>query len=126
MQKGEDRAYLSKSVLDDIEADGVPGLVRAVGRMISDDQPSFECFSKAGDDFQSAADAEQFWDAALDFAACLREAELDPEPPEPPDPPPEDPHPDPPIPPGRPPRNVADIVLAALVVQLKKRTPKGA
>ena len=123
MQKGGDRAYLSKSVLSDVETDGLPGLIRAVGRMISDDQPSFECFSKAGDDFGSAADAEQFWDAALDFAACLREAELDPEPPEPPPPPPEDPDP---LPPGRGPRNVADIVLAALVVQLQRRTPKGA
>ena len=26
MQKGEDRAYLSKSVLNDVEADGLPGL----------------------------------------------------------------------------------------------------
>ena len=122
MQKGDDRAYLAKSVLNDVEAEGLPGLITAVGRMISDDQPSFECFNQASNDFGSAADAEQFWDAALDFAACLREAELEPEEPEPPPPPPEDP----PVPPGRGPKSVADIVLAALVVQLHRREEKGA
>ena len=89
--------------------------------MIGDNHPSFECVSQFDFDPGSASDGEQVWDAALDFAKCLREAELDPEPPEPPPPPPEDPHPDP-VPPGRGPRNLADIVLTALVVQLQRRS----
>lgn len=107
------------AVLDGAGTGGMPGLVKTMYRMIGDDQPSFECIKAADDAFGSASSPEQVWDAALDMAACLRGAEFEVEPPDPP--PPEDPHPDPP---PRPPRglkdNVADIVLAGLLVRLRE------
>ena len=107
------------AVVDGAEADGMPGLVKTVFRMIGENQPSIDCIREADNAFESASDAEQFWDAALDMAACLRNAELEPEPPDPPEPPPD--HPDPPPPPPFDWRdNVADVVLAGLLVRLYK------
>ena len=117
------------AVLDGLEADGLPGLVSAVSREISDDQPSFDCLSEASDAFGSVAvddneDVEggesipddQTWGAALDMAACLRGALLEPEVPEPPEPPEQPPEPQQP---GRG-HSMADVVLAALFVHLRK------
>jgi hypothetical protein len=115
------RAYILKSILNDVEVDSMPGLVRAIGRMIGQNQPSIECVREFDNDLSSASDSDQVWDAALDFAKCLRDAKLDPEPPEPPPPPPDPPHPDP-LPPGGGTFSVADIVLAAFLVQLQKRS----
>lgn len=82
--RAERRRKAVGELLDGLEADGYPGLVKTVFMMIGQNQPSIECFREAEDGFASAADAEQFWDAALDFAACLKDAKLDPDPPEPP------------------------------------------
>lgn len=113
-------------VLDGLEADGFPGLVKTVFRMIGENQPSIDCLVEADNAFGSVAvgggqgglAAEQTWDAALDMADCLRDALLEPEPPELPEPP------EPPEPPQPPPSdwrdNVADVVLAALLVHLRK------
>ena len=122
------RRKAAGAILDGIEAEGLPGLLTAVGRMIGENQPSIDCLLEAEDAFGPGApsggsgeeiDAEEVWDSALDLAGCLRDAILDPEPPEPPEPP-EDP-PDPPRPPPSDWRdNVADVVLAALLVRLHK------
>lgn len=116
------------AVLDGLEANGLPGLVSAVAREISEDQPSFDCLSEASDAFGSVAvddsdeeegnveesiPDEQSWDAALDMADCLRGAILEPDLPEPPEQPPEPPEPDR----GH---SMADVVLAALLVHLRK------
>lgn len=106
-------------VLDGIEADGMPGLVKTMFRMIGDNQPSIDCLIEADNAFQSAANEEQVWGAALGMAACLKGALLEPEIPDPPPPPPD--HPDPPPPPPHDWRdNVADVVLAGLLVNLRR------
>src|SRR5690348_7375742 len=67
---------------------GLPGLVQTIGRMIGQNQPSFECIRQADADFQSASSAEDAWGAALGMAACLRGAKMLPDDPDPPEPPP--------------------------------------
>lgn len=115
------RRKAAAAILDGIEAEGLPGLITAVGRMIGDDQPSIDCFRQAEVDFGGAQTGEQFWDAALDFAACLKEAELEPEPPDRPDPP--DGPPDPPPPPPHDWRdNMSSLVLAALLMHVHKQS----
>jgi hypothetical protein len=111
-----DRSREVSDVLAGIEDGGLPGLTKTVYRMIGPNQPSAECVRQADDDFASAATPDDVWDAALDFAACLRDAKMDPEPPEPPHPP--DPPPPPPPPPHPPKDSVADVVLAALLAHL--------
>lgn len=108
-----DRVRPLSAVLGDVQADGLPGLVRTVFRMIDPEGPSAECIQRADDAFASAADAEQVWDAALDMAACLRSAPIFtlPEPPDPPEPPPD-------LGAG----SMADLVLAVLLVQLRDKT----
>lgn len=118
MQSRTTLADLSRAITAGIESGGLPGLLQTLGRMIGDHQPSFECVVGFDNDLASAGTAEQVWDAALDFAKCLREAVLDPEPPEPPEPPPEEPDPDA-RPPGRRPETLADVVLATLLVRLR-------
>ena len=121
---------ISRSILDGVEVETMPGLVKAIGRMIGQNQPSIECVRKFGDDLGSAANdfgepggvgEDQVWDACLDFAKCLKDAKLDPAPPDPPEPPEDPPHPDP-LPPGGGTYSIADIVLAAFLVRLQKRS----
>lgn len=130
------RAALRKAVgevVHGLETGGVPGLIKTVGRMIGQNQPSIECVREAEQPFGADAPSggedsaeifgEESWDAALDFAACLRDAKLDPDPPEPPPPPPLPPPPPPPPPFPPPPQpdgrgTLADAVLAALLVRL--------
>ena len=128
------RRKAAGAILDGIESDGVPGLITAVGRMIGENQPSMDCLLEAEDSFGPGApsggsgseiDAEEVWDSALDLAACLREAILDPEPPEPPEPP-EDPPEPPPPPPHDWRDHMSEVVLAALLVRLHKEGPKRA
>lgn len=109
------------AVLDGVEAGGFPGLVSAVGRMIGEDQPPIECFRQAEVDFGGAQTGEQVWDAMLDLVDCLRDAKLDPEV-EVPDPP-EEPPPDPTQPDRA--HDLADIVLAALLVHLRGEGATG-
>ena len=104
------------AVLDGVESNGFPGLVTAVGRMIGPNQPPIECFTQADVDFAGAQTAEQVWGAALGLAACLRNAKLEPEVPDPPPPPPPEP--------GRS-HSLADVVLAALLVNLRDKGAKG-
>jgi hypothetical protein len=98
------------AVLRDVQADGMPGLVRTVFRMIDPDGPSAECIQKADDAFASAATPEQVWGAALGMAACLRSAPIFalPDPPDPPEPPPD-------LGAG----SMSDLVLAVLLVHLR-------
>jgi hypothetical protein len=118
-------------VLDGLEADGFPGLVKTVFRMIGQHQPSIDCLVEADNAFGSVAvgggkgglAAEQTWDAALDMAACLKGALLDPGLPEPDPPEPEPPEPTPPSPDGR--DSLADVVLAALLVRLRDEGRPG-
>ncbi|WP_294121036.1 hypothetical protein [Sphingomonas sp.] len=124
------------AILDGIEADGLQGLFTAVGRMIGENQPSIDCVREAEgafgpgatsggfseddtlEDIEGSIFGDNVWDSALDFAACLRNAELEPVEPDPVEP--TDPHPDPPPPPPWDLKdNVADIVLAGLLVRLK-------
>lgn len=125
--RAERRRKAVGEVLDGIEVDGLPGLMKTMYRMIGENQPSIDCVLEAEQPFGADApsggeDAQEIfgdntWDAALDFAACLRDAILEPEPPEPPEPP-EGTNPPPPPPHGLK-DNVADIVLAALLVRLR-------
>ena len=119
-------------VLDGIDADGFPGLVKTMFKMIGQNQPSIDCLVEADNAFGSVAvgggkgglAAEQTWGAALGMAACLKNALLDPELPEPDPPEPEPPEPPPPPPDGR--GSVADVVLAALLVRLRDEDrPRG-
>ena len=75
------------------------------------------------------ADGGQVWDCALDMAGRLRNSIMDPEPPEvdPPEPPDEPPDPpEPPQPPTRPEvDSAADVVLAALILNLWERRPRS-
>jgi hypothetical protein len=117
----KDRHKPVSALLDGIQAEGLPGVFQTMYRMIGEDQPSIECIREADDALASAADADQVWDALLDMAQCLRTSGLIEEPPEPPEPP--DPPPPPPPPPPVPPRpdragNVADVVLASLLIHL--------
>jgi hypothetical protein len=117
----KDRHEPVSAVLDGIQADGLPGVFQTMYRMIGENQPSIECLREADDALASAADSDQVWDALLDLAQCLRTSGLIEEPPEPPEPP--DPPPPPPPPPPVPPRpdradEVADVVFAALLVNL--------
>lgn len=106
------------AIVEGAEGNGFPGLVRTVYRMIGDDQPSIDCLREAEDAFASASTAEDVWGAALGMAACLRGALLEPDLPDPTEPPPD--HPDPPPPPPFDLKdNVADIVLAGLLVRLR-------
>jgi hypothetical protein len=75
--------------------------------MIGENQPSAECIQEADRAMGAASDEEQFWDAALDMADCLRGFEFEmPEPPEPPNR-------------GH---TAADFVLAALLAHLGGQT----
>jgi hypothetical protein len=121
----KDRSKSVSSLVQSIEADGLPGLVRTAYRMIGENQPSVDCIKQADNDFASAATADDVWDAALGMADCLRDAKMAPEDPEPPPPP--DPDPPPPPPPPVPPRGdrVADVVLAALLAHLHGQGKTG-
>lgn len=93
--------------------------------MIGEDQPNIDCMIEADNCFGAAADGDQAWDCVLDMAGCLRNSNLDPEPPEvePPEPP--NP-PEPPLPPTRPEvDSAADVVLAALLLNLWEREARS-
>lgn len=106
-----------RDLAQSIEADGMSGFVRAVARMVDPNGPSAECIQAADEGMSSAANAEQFWEAAVEMAACLREAKLAP--PEPEVPGPEEPEePDDPGP-IRDPR-LGDLALAALLGHLRR------
>jgi hypothetical protein len=109
------RSRSVSTLVEGIEADGLPGLVKTAYRMIGENQPSVDCLKEADDAFASASTAEEVWDAALGMADCLRDAILEPEEPEPPPPPP-------PVPPDD---RVADVVLAALLVPLHSQAKAG-
>jgi hypothetical protein len=131
----ERRREAAREVFDGIETEGVPGLFKVVYRFIGQNQPSIDCVREAeqpfgadapsGDEDASDIFADNTWDAALDFAACLKDALLDPEPPEPPEP--TDPTTTPPTPPPHHhlKDSVADIVLAALLVRLRQSAKRG-
>lgn len=126
----ERRREAAREVFDGIETEGVPGLFKVVYRFIGQNQPSIDCVREAEQPFgadapsggEDASDIfkDNSWDAALDFAACLKDAILDPEPPEPPEP--TDPTTPPPPPHHHLKDSVADIVLAALLVRLRQST----
>ena len=131
--RAERRRKAVGEVLDGIEVDGLPGLMKTMYRMIGENQPSIDCLREAEDFSGPGApsggsgqeiDAEEVWDSALDLAGCLRDAILDPEPPDPPEPPDDPPDPPPP-PPWNPKDSVADIVLAALLVRLRDEGRTG-
>jgi hypothetical protein len=120
----KDRAKSVSSLVESIEGEGLPGLVKTAYRMIGENQPSVDCLKQADDDFASASTPEDVWDAALGMADCLRDAILEPEDPEPPEPP-EPPPPPPPPPPRAPHDRVADVMLAALLVHVHGQGKTG-
>ena len=140
--RAERRRKAVGEVLDGIGADGLPGLMKTMYRMIGENQPSIDCLREAEDfsgpgatgggfdeddtleEIEGDIFGDDVWDSALDLAGCLRDAILDPEPPDPPEPP-DDPPPPPPPPPWNPKDSVADIVLAALLVRLRDEGRTG-
>jgi len=111
------RPRIMDDLLRAVEADGRPGLMRAVAREISPNQPSAECIQESDNCFQGASTADDAWGCALDQASCLMDAWMSPEiePPEPPEPPP----PPPPDPDGY--IRLGTAVLAALLMQQHRR-----
>ncbi|CAH0126132.1 hypothetical protein SRABI83_00082 [Arthrobacter sp. Bi83] len=116
-----------------IQREGYAGLVRAVAldNDIDPNSPNADCISAADDAMDSAASPEDFWGAALGMATCLRNSppELappdpgEPEDPEPPDPPEPPDDPGLPEPPAKP--SLGDLVLAALIVNLRGGSGKS-
>jgi hypothetical protein len=80
-----------------VEAEGKSGLLRALARMIDPEGPSADCIQATDDAMDSAVGDEQYYDAALGMATCLRQIGLAPEPevPEPEEPDPDEPEPEP-------------------------------
>jgi hypothetical protein len=101
-----------------MQQEGYSGLVRAVALDNDPDpnSPNADCISAANDGMDSAASPEDFWGAALEMANCLRSsppvlAPVDPGEPDDPQPP------DPAEPSSKP--SLADLVLAALITNLR-------
>jgi hypothetical protein len=74
------------NLVEAIDVGGPPGLFRAIARMRDPDGPSADCIQATDDAMDSAADAEQYYDAAIGMAACFQEQLLAPEPEEPEEP----------------------------------------
>jgi len=121
---------LIRELEEGAEADGMPGLLRAVARMIDPEGPSAECIQAADEGMDSAATNgagpnqigdEQYYEAALGMATCLRQSVVEPEPVEPDPGEPEEPESDKPEPrPGN--LDVlGDLVLAALLAHMRRR-----
>jgi hypothetical protein len=53
----KDRSQSVSSLVEGIEADGLPGLVKTAYRMIGENQPSIDCLQQADSDFASASTA---------------------------------------------------------------------
>lgn len=115
----QDRTRLRNDLLEAIQSEGLPGVIRVSYLMVDPDGISAECIAEADNAFESAANADQVWDAALGMADCLRNAPLfDVAEPEEPEPEP-DPVPDPNFGGGKV-STVGTQVLAALLVHLRK------
>lgn len=118
----EPRLKRIHELVQGIEADGMAGLLRTVAIFRDPDpnSPSAQCIQDADNAMDSAVGNDQYYDAALGMAACLREAIMDPYPEEP-DPPeePEDPEAEPDPYHGGRGDTLADLVLAALLVRLR-------
>lgn len=109
------------NLLEAVQTQGLPGLVRALRLQIDPNGPSAECIAEGDACFQSAATGEQVWDCANDMAQCLSTAPIIEEPPEVEEPPP----PPPPPPPDRPAGqrdSAAVAALATLLVHLHGQT----
>lgn len=112
----QDRLRLKDALLEAVQTEGLPGVIRVSYLMVDPNGISAECIAEADNAFESAANSDQVWDAALGMAECLRNAPLfdvaDPEEPEP------EPEPDPNF--GADKANtVGAQVLAAFLVQLR-------
>lgn len=119
MKHGQRPRFMDE-LLRAVEADGQPGLIKAVARQIGPNQPSAECIAESDNCFQGALTEDDVWDCALDQASCLMEEVLEPEPPEPPEPEPPEPPP-PPDPWGD--IRLGTAVLAAMLVYLRHQSP---
>jgi len=109
-----------RQLVEGVEADGMSGLLRTAARMIDPEGPSAECIQAADEAMDSAATNEQYYDAALGMATCLRQSGLAPEPEEPEPGEPEEPEPEEPEPEPDRGENLGDLVLAALLAPLRR------
>ena len=89
-------------------ADGLSGLLGSLNRMIPPGCPAKECIASGDACMAMAGSAEEVWDCATDFASCLNEARWEC-------------IPEFPIP-NVDERNLGVIVLAALIVNLPRKT----
>lgn len=112
------RLNIVSEQLEAVRASGWAGLLRAVALEVDPNCPSAQCIADADNGMDAAVGAEQYYGAALGMAACLRQADLFAQVPEPePGEPEPDPEPDPEF--GDKP-NMADVVLATLLVHLRR------
>ena len=116
------RSEQIRDLVSTIEVSGMPGLLRTVARWVDPEGPSADCIQAADNDMDSAVGAEQYYDAALGMAACLRASVLDPAPVEPDPGQPEEPEPGEPEPGPDRGDDLGLLVLAALLAQLKRAT----
>ena len=70
----DDRLRTIQQIGNAIQGEGLPGMFQTLGRMIAPGCPAGECISTGEACMAGAATAEEVWDCAKDFSACLNES----------------------------------------------------